>query len=147
MSLALFTLSFYRLEKMGGLGRKSLTEYGQIWRLFTFPCMHAGLIHLVINLSSVIFVGIQLEHEYGPGRPSLIFICFLCFHAEYYIETCPFLLLSSKDWDYLSTLCLYWHLGGCTFCSKQPLRWFIWSFIRFTWSYAFWDNKELETLL
>ncbi|XP_023547088.1 RHOMBOID-like protein 8 [Cucurbita pepo subsp. pepo] len=62
------------LEKMGGLGRKSLTEYGQIWRLFTFPCMHAGLIHLVINLSSVIFVGIQLEHEYGPVRTGIIYL-------------------------------------------------------------------------
>lgn len=60
---------------MGGLGRKSLTEYRQIWRLLTFPCIHAGLIHLVVNLSSVIFVGIQLEHEYGPGRPfSYLFV-------------------------------------------------------------------------
>lgn len=93
MSLALFTgvmaiyiyifpLSCYRLEKMGGLQRKSLAEYRQIWRLFTFPCMHAGLIHLVINLSSVIFVGIQLELEYGPGKPSSNLSVSCVFHAQ-----------------------------------------------------------------
>ena len=134
---------------MGGLQRKSLTEYRQIWRLFTFPCMHAGLIHLVINLGSVIFVGIQLELEYGPGEPSCVFHVFWSWKLldlDNVFRLFLFLVLTSKDWDYLSTLCLYWHLGGCTFCSKQPIGWFIWSSIWFTWSYDFWDNKELETL-
>ncbi|XLR14955.1 hypothetical protein S83_042893, partial [Arachis hypogaea] len=51
---------------MGALGRNFLTEYHQTWRLFTSPFLHAGLFHLLLNLCSIIFIGIHLEHELGP---------------------------------------------------------------------------------
>lgn len=57
---------------MGALRRTFLTEYRQTWRIFTFPVLHAGAIHLVINLCSVVFVGIQLEQEFGSRK----LICF-----------------------------------------------------------------------
>ncbi|XP_059451698.1 RHOMBOID-like protein 8 [Corylus avellana] len=62
------------LDQMGALRRKFLTEYHQTWRLFTSPCLHAGAIHLVINLCSVIFVGIHLEQEFGPLRIGVVYI-------------------------------------------------------------------------
>ncbi|KAB1205425.1 Rhomboid-like protease 4 [Morella rubra] len=66
------------LDEMGALGRRFLTEYHQTWRLFTSPCLHAGAIHLVINLSSVILVGIHLEQEFGPLRIGLVYIFSAC---------------------------------------------------------------------
>lgn len=45
-----------------------LTSNHQLWRIFSSPWLHAGLFHLIINLSSVIFVGIHLEQEFGPRK-------------------------------------------------------------------------------
>ncbi|CAB4297529.1 unnamed protein product [Prunus armeniaca] len=70
----LFGPSASTLDEMGALRRTFLTENHQTWRLFTFPCLHAGAIHLVINLSCVIFVGIHLEQEFGPIMAGLIYI-------------------------------------------------------------------------
>ena len=51
---------------MGALQQTFLANHHQTWRLFTCLWLHAGAIHLIINLSSVIFVGIHLEQEFGP---------------------------------------------------------------------------------
>lgn len=63
-----------KLDEMGALRRTFLTEYRQTWRLFTFPVLHAGAIHLVINICSMILVGIHLEQEFGPLRIGIIYI-------------------------------------------------------------------------
>ncbi|XP_027358043.1 RHOMBOID-like protein 8 [Abrus precatorius] len=62
-----------KLDEMGALRRSLLTENHQTWRLFTFPFLHAGLLHLVINLCSVIYVGVHLEQEFGPLRIGIIY--------------------------------------------------------------------------
>ncbi|KAK7282773.1 hypothetical protein RIF29_11812 [Crotalaria pallida] len=62
-----------KLDEMGALRRNFLTKYHQTWRLFTFPFLHAGLFHLLINLCSVIFVGIRLEQELGSLRIGIIY--------------------------------------------------------------------------
>ncbi|XP_015887633.3 RHOMBOID-like protein 8 [Ziziphus jujuba] len=59
------------LDNMGALRRK---EHLQTWRLFTFSCLHAGVIHLVINLFSVVFIGIHMEQEFGPLRVGIIYV-------------------------------------------------------------------------
>ncbi|XP_004515655.1 inactive RHOMBOID-like protein 8 [Cicer arietinum] len=66
--------SMSKLDEMGALRRNFLTEYHESWRLFTFPFLHAGLFHLIINLCSVIYVGIHLEQEFGPLRIGIIYI-------------------------------------------------------------------------
>ncbi|KAI3463493.1 hypothetical protein Pfo_020156 [Paulownia fortunei] len=62
------------LDAMGGLRLRYLASDHQFWRLFTSPCLHAGVFHLIISLSSVIFVGIHLEQEFGPLRIGVIYI-------------------------------------------------------------------------
>ncbi|KAF3445743.1 hypothetical protein FNV43_RR10920 [Rhamnella rubrinervis] len=62
------------LDEMGALHRMFLTEDHQTWRLFTFPCLHAGAIHLIINLCSVVFIGIHMEQEFGPLRVAIIYL-------------------------------------------------------------------------
>lgn len=62
-----------RLDEVGALRRAFLSENHKTWRLFTFPCLHAGFIHLLINLCSVVFIGIHLEQEFGPCRFSFPF--------------------------------------------------------------------------
>ncbi|XP_057730136.1 RHOMBOID-like protein 8 [Arachis stenosperma] len=62
-----------KLEEMGALRRNFVTEYHQTWRLFTSPFLHAGLFHLLLNLCSIIFIGIHLERELGPLRIGVIY--------------------------------------------------------------------------
>ncbi|KAL8502123.1 hypothetical protein ACS0TY_021297 [Phlomoides rotata] len=62
------------LDAVGALRLRYLTNDHQMWRLFTSPCLHAGLFHLIISLSSVIFVGIHLEQEFGSIRIGVTYI-------------------------------------------------------------------------
>ncbi|XP_057767750.1 RHOMBOID-like protein 8 [Salvia miltiorrhiza] len=62
------------LDTMGALRLRYLENDHQLWRLFTSPCLHAGVVHLIISLSSMIFVGIHLEQEFGPLRIGAIYI-------------------------------------------------------------------------
>lgn len=63
-----------RLDEIGALKKTLLTNNQQLWRNFTSPWLHAGLFHLIINLSSVIFVGLHLEQEFGPCKNILWYI-------------------------------------------------------------------------
>ncbi|TMW87600.1 hypothetical protein EJD97_019734 [Solanum chilense] len=62
------------LEEIGALQKTLLTNNQQLRRIFTSPWLHAGLFHLIINLSSVIFVGLHLEQEFGSFRIGVIYI-------------------------------------------------------------------------
>lgn len=53
---------------MGGLSWNTLTENHEIWRILTSPWLHSGLFHLLINLGSLIFVGIYMEQQFGPCK-------------------------------------------------------------------------------
>lgn len=39
--------------------------------MVTFHKLHSGVFHLIINLASMLFVGIHLEQEFGPDRPAV----------------------------------------------------------------------------
>ncbi|XP_059630248.1 RHOMBOID-like protein 8 [Cornus florida] len=62
------------LDEMGALRKTLLTKHHQTWRVFTYPWLHAGVVHLLINLSSIIFIGVHLEQEFGPSRIGIIYI-------------------------------------------------------------------------
>lgn len=55
-----------RLDEMGALRRTFLAQDHQKWRLFAFPCLHGGAVHLIVNLGGIILAGIHLEREFGP---------------------------------------------------------------------------------
>ncbi|CAF2065488.1 hypothetical protein HID58_073503 [Brassica napus] len=60
-------------QHMGGLYWNALVEKHEIWRVLTSPWLHSGLFHLLINLGSLIFVGIFMEQRYGPLRIAVIY--------------------------------------------------------------------------
>ncbi|XP_058088714.1 RHOMBOID-like protein 8 [Magnolia sinica] len=62
------------LDEMGALQRSSVIQHHQLWRLATWIWLHAGVIHLILNLSSVIFIGIRLEQQFGPLRIGIIYL-------------------------------------------------------------------------
>ena len=53
--------------KLGSLEWCRVVEEHEAWRLFTCIWLHAGVIHLVANMISLLFVGIRLEQQFGFG--------------------------------------------------------------------------------
>lgn len=65
--LASFSLS---LVKLGALEWSRVVREHQGWRLVTCAWLHAGLIHLITNMLSLLFIGIRLEQQFGFGEAS-----------------------------------------------------------------------------
>ncbi|CAM8876822.1 unnamed protein product [Rhodiola kirilowii] len=59
---------------MGALRWYNVVHGHQWWRLFSCMWLHAGLIHLVVNMISLVFIGIRLEQQFGFVRVGIIYL-------------------------------------------------------------------------
>ncbi|XP_038717406.1 RHOMBOID-like protein 5 [Tripterygium wilfordii] len=62
------------LKRLGALSRKMVVEDGEGWRFLSCIWLHAGVIHLATNMMSLLFIGIQLEQEFGFLRIGLLYV-------------------------------------------------------------------------
>ncbi|CAA7391882.1 unnamed protein product [Spirodela intermedia] len=62
------------LVKLGALEWSEVVREHQGWRLVTCPWLHAGLIHLITNMLSLLFIGIRLEQQFGFVRVGVIYL-------------------------------------------------------------------------
>nr|CAB3483725.1 unnamed protein product [Digitaria exilis] len=62
------------LEKMGALNWAKVVHEHQGWRLISCIWLHAGLVHLVVNMLSLLFIGIRLEQQFGFVRIGAIYL-------------------------------------------------------------------------
>ncbi|CAO2177259.1 unnamed protein product [Urochloa humidicola] len=62
------------LEKMGALNWAKVVHEHQGWRLISCIWLHAGLVHLVVNMLSLLFIGIRLEQQFGFVRIGVIYL-------------------------------------------------------------------------
>ncbi|XAR70334.1 hypothetical protein NMG60_11027157 [Bertholletia excelsa] len=70
----LFGPSSSTLEKMGALEWNKVVHGHQQWRLVSCIWLHAGVIHLLANMLSLVFIGIRLEQQFGFVRVGLIYL-------------------------------------------------------------------------
>ncbi|CAI0414269.1 unnamed protein product [Linum tenue] len=70
----LFGPSSSTLEKMGALEWDRVVHKHQGWRLVTCMWLHAGVIHLLANMLSLVFIGIRLEQQFGFVRVGIIYL-------------------------------------------------------------------------
>ncbi|KAL9677767.1 hypothetical protein QQ045_015603 [Rhodiola kirilowii] len=70
---ALLGPSTNTMIKLGALQR-TLVINGEPWRLFSCMWLHAGVIHLVVNMLSLMFIGIRLEQEFGFFRLGPLYV-------------------------------------------------------------------------
>ncbi|CAL9030007.1 unnamed protein product [Prunus brigantina] len=70
----LFGPSSSTLEKLGALKWFNVVHGHQGWRLVTCIWLHAGVIHLLANMLSLIFIGIRLEQQFGFVRVGIIYL-------------------------------------------------------------------------
>ncbi|XP_061359393.1 RHOMBOID-like protein 1 [Gastrolobium bilobum] len=62
------------LEKMGALEVDKVVRRHQVWRLFSCIWMHGGVVHVLANMLSLIFIGIRLEQEFGFVRIGFLYV-------------------------------------------------------------------------
>ncbi|KDP25494.1 hypothetical protein JCGZ_20650 [Jatropha curcas] len=70
----LFGPSSSTLEKMGALKWNKVVHGHQGWRLITCVWLHAGVIHLLANMLSLVFIGIRLEQQFGFVRVGTLYL-------------------------------------------------------------------------
>ncbi|KAI4322137.1 hypothetical protein L6164_021857 [Bauhinia variegata] len=70
----LFGPSSSTLDKMGALEVNEVVHRHQAWRLISCIWLHAGVIHVLANMLSLIFIGIRLEQEFGFVRIGLLYV-------------------------------------------------------------------------
>ncbi|XP_021866652.1 RHOMBOID-like protein 5 [Spinacia oleracea] len=62
------------LQRMGGLRLEMVIQDGEWWRLFSCLWLHAGAIHLIANMISLLFMGIRVEEEFGFWRIGPLYV-------------------------------------------------------------------------
>ncbi|XP_024994270.1 RHOMBOID-like protein 2 [Cynara cardunculus var. scolymus] len=70
----LFGPSSSTLEKLGALERNKVVDDHQAWRLVSCIWLHAGVVHLLANMLSLVFIGIRLEQQFGFVRVGLLYM-------------------------------------------------------------------------
>ncbi|CAK9136799.1 unnamed protein product [Ilex paraguariensis] len=70
----LFGPSLSTLKKLGALQWNKVVHKHQGWRLISCIWLHAGLVHLVTNMLSVVLIGIRLEQQFGFVRIGIIYL-------------------------------------------------------------------------
>ncbi len=59
---------------MGALVWDKVVHAHQGYRLITSIWLHAGVLHLVANMLSLIFIGLRLEQQFGYGNNSQLIL-------------------------------------------------------------------------
>lgn len=77
---------FCRLDKLGALEWNKIVHGNEAWRLISCIWLHAGVIHLLANMLSLVFIGIRLEQQFGFGK--YLEVPDLYFAHEYVIQPC-----------------------------------------------------------
>ncbi|KAG7015624.1 RHOMBOID-like protein 2 [Cucurbita argyrosperma subsp. argyrosperma] len=70
----LFGPSSSTLQKLGALEWEKIVHGHQAWRLITGIWLHAGVIHLLANMLSLVFIGIRLEQQFGFIRVGILYL-------------------------------------------------------------------------
>ncbi|KDP37100.1 hypothetical protein JCGZ_06156 [Jatropha curcas] len=66
--------SVITLELLGALDPLRVERNGEAWRFFSCIWLHAGVLHLLTNMISLLFIGIPLEQEFGFLRIGLLYV-------------------------------------------------------------------------
>ncbi|KAK9923155.1 hypothetical protein M0R45_031587 [Rubus argutus] len=61
------------LKRIGALDQQ-LVVSGEVWRLFSSMWLHGGVIHLIVNMLSLDFVGLRLERDFGYHRFVFVYV-------------------------------------------------------------------------
>ena len=153
-SFGAIVLTFCRLRILGALEEDRVVDKNEAWRFFTCMFLHAGVVHLLANMSSLLFIGVRLEKEFG-----------FCKHFNtYWVLARSKLLMTLFTW--FSNLCLgfgsenwilihafwFWRKFVIYFAfdakrsTTHHISWRIRCTLWTSGSHAFWASNKLDNL-
>ncbi|XP_073223546.1 RHOMBOID-like protein 5 isoform X2 [Cicer arietinum] len=62
------------LRVLGALEKDLVVGENEAWRFFSCMFLHAGVVHLLANMFSLLFIGVRLEKEFGFLRIGLLYL-------------------------------------------------------------------------
>ncbi|CAK8535679.1 unnamed protein product [Lathyrus sativus] len=62
------------LRVLGALEKDLVVGENEAWRFFTCMFLHAGVVHLLANMFSLLFIGVRLENEFGFLKIGLLYM-------------------------------------------------------------------------
>ncbi|CAH8382700.1 unnamed protein product [Eruca vesicaria subsp. sativa] len=62
------------LRTMGGLEVKKVVKGDEGWRLISCIWLHGGVVHLLVNMLTLLFIGMRMEREFGFIRIGLLYL-------------------------------------------------------------------------
>ncbi|AES68133.2 putative rhomboid protease [Medicago truncatula] len=62
------------LRVLGALERDLVVGENEVWRFITCMFLHAGVIHLLANMFSLLFIGVRLENEFGFLKIGVLYL-------------------------------------------------------------------------
>ena len=130
----------FRLERMGALEWRKVVHEHQGWRLVTCVWLHAGILHLLTNMLSLIFIGIRLEQQFGFSK----LFCLNALSSK--LRHFNLWLTCSKSRAYLLNLWSRWKHTLLSFPSRKYLCWCFWCSLWTSWSYVVWTSHQLDYL-
>ncbi|TKY48083.1 RHOMBOID protein 5 [Spatholobus suberectus] len=67
-------LWFPWLRLLGAIEKDLVVDQNEVWRLFSCMFLHAGVVHLLANMFSLLFIGVRLEKEFGFLRIGFLYM-------------------------------------------------------------------------
>lgn len=142
--LILVTLTWNRLQTMGGLDVNKVVKGDEGWRLLSCNWLHGGVVHLLVNMLTLLFIGIRMEREFGFSKylptilPILIDLlsCEDPFLMKYVYITFVLIFVCSSDWIALFDIGIWRKHIVSSFPPLKHLCWSIWCRVWFTWRNA-----------
>ncbi|PNY09510.1 inactive rhomboid protein 1-like [Trifolium pratense] len=62
------------LRLLGALEKDLVVGENEAWRFFTCMFLHAGVIHVLANMFSLLFIGVRLENEFGFHKIGILYL-------------------------------------------------------------------------
>ncbi|WJX70027.1 RHOMBOID-like protein 5 [Trifolium repens] len=62
------------LRLLGALEKDLVVGENEAWRFFTCMFLHAGVVHLLANMFSLLFIGVRLENEFGFLKIGILYL-------------------------------------------------------------------------
>ncbi|KAM2692079.1 hypothetical protein EV2_006408 [Malus domestica] len=72
--LGRLSFQLFKENHMGALDVQRVDHRHQGWRLISCMWLHAGVFHMLANMLSLVFIGIQLEQEFGFVRIGFLYL-------------------------------------------------------------------------
>lgn len=72
---------------MGALEVDKVVHRHQVWRLISCLWLHGGVVHVLANMLSLVFIGVRLEQEFGFG--TVLVIILALFQVCHYMSLFP----------------------------------------------------------